>query len=271
MKSHDAETTCRLLIDKQAGGAWNMAVDELLLEQAATRGIWTLRLYQWDRATLSLGYFQPHRLRASHPASADCPLVRRVSGGGAILHDRELTYSLAVPEAHPLAIDAARLYRTVHGSLVAALAQLGIDAEMHDPASSPSLKPRPVVAKRPADESNADTASEPFLCFQRRAPGDVLVREAKIVGSAQRRRRGAILQHGSILLAASPAARELPGLAELSGRPVSAKMVQSAWLNLLKAALAVRFNCSELEPAESEAAGQIEAEKFANPAWTLRR
>jgi lipoate-protein ligase A len=255
-----SDITCRLLVDQPAGGSWNMAVDELLVEQAAAQGRWTLRLYQWDRPTLSLGYFQSHQLRASHPASADCPLVRRVSGGGAILHDRELTYCLAVPEEHPLATDAERLYRAVHGSLVAALGRLGIASEMNEPA--PVTKPRPLVAGSP---------EEPFLCFQRHALGDVLVQGVKVIGSAQRRRRGAILQHGSILLAASAAAPELPGIQELSGQPMSAKLMQTAWLNGFKERLALRLACSELEPAEIAAARRLEAEKFADPAWTLRR
>src|SRR5882724_9809402 len=88
----------RLIIDPPAHGAWNMAVDEALLESAAVDGIATLRLYQWSEPTLSLGYFQPAADRQTHPASRECPLVRRASGGGAILHDRELTYSLAIPE-----------------------------------------------------------------------------------------------------------------------------------------------------------------------------
>jgi lipoate-protein ligase A len=237
-----------------------MAVDELLVNQAAAQGQWTLRLYQWDRPTLSLGYFQSHELRQSHRPSVDCPLVRRVSGGGAIVHDRELTYCLAVSEEHPLATDAARLYQAVHGSLVEALDRLGIQAEMNEAQAAP-------CGQRWTVESTA----EPFLCFQRLAAGDVLVRGTKVIGSAQRRRRGAILQHGSILLATSAAAPELPGLQELSGQDMTAKRMQSAWLNLFKVRLGVRLSCAELEAAEIAAARQIEVEKFASAAWTLRR
>src|SRR5688572_3671775 len=88
----------RLIIDPPARGAWNMAVDELLLEEAC-RGARALRLYQWSEATLSLGYFQAAAERTEHTASRDCPLVRRASGGGAIVHHRELTYCLAMPVA----------------------------------------------------------------------------------------------------------------------------------------------------------------------------
>src|SRR5688500_20216584 len=95
--------TSRLLLDVPAPGAWNMAVDEALLESAALENRCTLRFYRWSEPTLSLGYFQRYEDRRQHAASLSCACVRRASGGGAILHDHELTYSLAVPPTHPLA------------------------------------------------------------------------------------------------------------------------------------------------------------------------
>src|SRR4051812_36941289 len=92
-----APVACRVLFDPPAEGAWNMAVDEALGEAAAETKIATLRFYGWSRPTLSLGYFQKHDERVAHVGSAGCELVRRASGGGAIVHDRELTYSLALP------------------------------------------------------------------------------------------------------------------------------------------------------------------------------
>src|SRR5262245_57717493 len=89
----------RLLSDPPAPGAWNMAVDEVLLTAAAASGQATLRFYTWNEPTLSLGYFQAAADRQQHAASLACTLVRRASGGGAILHDRELTYSVALPLA----------------------------------------------------------------------------------------------------------------------------------------------------------------------------
>src|SRR5262245_3748574 len=111
----------RLLIDPPASGAWNMAVDEALLETAATEGLPTLRFYEWERPTLSLGYFQSAADRVHHAASRECPVVRRASGGGAIVHDRELTYSIAVPQANPRSAAAAELYDSFHETLVQAL------------------------------------------------------------------------------------------------------------------------------------------------------
>src|SRR5438445_617792 len=83
---------CRLIHDLPGDGPWNMAVDEALLEDAARSGRPTLRFYGWAEPTLSLGYFQPYAQRASHPPSSRCAVVRRPTGGGAILHDAELTY-----------------------------------------------------------------------------------------------------------------------------------------------------------------------------------
>ena len=89
-----------------------MAVDEALLLDAAENGIATLRFYEWSEPTLSLGYFQRYDDRYSHAASRDCAIVRRQTGGGAILHDRELTYSLTLPASHR---NRAPVGATLHG------------------------------------------------------------------------------------------------------------------------------------------------------------
>src|SRR4051794_9804512 len=107
-------TRSQLIIDPPCDGAWNMALDEALLLSAERDGIGALRFYTWREPTLSLGYFQPHADRAAHAASKNCTLVRRASGGGAILHDRELTYSIALPRFHHFAHSAEKLYFAAH-------------------------------------------------------------------------------------------------------------------------------------------------------------
>ena len=77
---------CRLIVDPPASGAWNMAVDEALLESVADGGPATLRFYQWSEPTLSLGYFQPYADREQHEASRELTVVRRSTGGGALIH-----------------------------------------------------------------------------------------------------------------------------------------------------------------------------------------
>ena len=95
---------------------WNMAVDEMLLEWSAEHGGCCLRLYHWQEATLSLGYFQEYQDRGGHGPSRNCPVVRRLTGGGAIVHDAELTYSLVVHAGHPLAAARDALYHAAHGA-----------------------------------------------------------------------------------------------------------------------------------------------------------
>ena len=249
----DLLTTARLIVDGQAAGVWNMAVDEALLESAARGTGMTLRLYLWEEATLSLGYFQAHRDRRQHAASRRCPLVRRQTGGGAIVHDRELTYSFCVPPAHPLAVDVQTLYDQFHGSLVQALTELGAAAALCEKAARPT---------------NDD---EPFLCFQRRAVGDVLSGPSKIAGSAQRRSHGAVLQHGSILLHRSPAAPELPGIAELQGVSLAPEALIAHWTRILQERLGLQMELGRVSGAEVERAKQLAEEKYGAAAWTERR
>ncbi|MCC7425164.1 MAG: hypothetical protein IT428_33255, partial [Planctomycetaceae bacterium] len=83
-------------------GAWNMAIDEALLETAVDAEQCTLRFYRWSEPTVSLGYFQKPEEAAADPLLAGLPIVPRLSGGGAILHHHEWTYSIALPPGHPL-------------------------------------------------------------------------------------------------------------------------------------------------------------------------
>lgn len=243
---------CRFFQHESGAGAWNMAVDEALMEAAAADGIASLRFYQWTPATLSLGYFQPAEERLSHAASRECPLVRRASGGGAILHDRELTYSLAIPASSAWAKTAEKLYSATHDALAAALRSLGLTARI-------------------CPASQRKRTGEPFLCFERRAVGDLLVGDVKIAGSAQRRHRGAVMQHGSVLLRASRFAPELPGLEDVSGREIPLKSLAELFRN----GLASRLNIEWAQYAPPEAMerriASLERDKFAAHDWTFRR
>lgn len=244
----------RVLCDPPADGAWNMALDEALLASAGQSRLATLRFYQWSEPTLSLGYFQAHGDRGRHAASRRCPIVRRASGGGAILHDRELTYSLALPADHPWARRSEALYRLVHLALVELLAEWGIAARLC-----------------PAAERFTPAGSAPFLCFQRRTALDVVAGPLKLCGSAQRRRQGAVLQHGSLLLARSAFAPELPGLEELAGRPFDLQLVRAAWLERLLRRFEAEPQRDAITAAEQSCAATIAREKYGSGAWTLRR
>ena len=109
------------LVECPAGrGEWNMAVDEALAESVAISGECCLRFYCWSGHAVA-GLLSELRCREAHAASRDCPLVRRATGGGAIVHDREITYSLAVPANHPLATPAPDIVSAVHEALIRAL------------------------------------------------------------------------------------------------------------------------------------------------------
>jgi lipoyl(octanoyl) transferase len=252
-------TDCRLIIDPAGEGAWNMALDEALLESAQADGVATLRFYQWNEPTLSLGYFQPHADRRLHPASSACPLVRRASGGGAILHDREITYSVALPSGHPLAIRAQRLYDVVHGSLIETLARLGVLAQLYSPPDASAAQPPTAQA------------SKPFLCFQRREHGDVVLGQFKIAGSAQRRQRGAVLQHGSVLWSRSQFAPELPGVINLADCRLKMQELLDLWPPQLASALGFHSTFDELSDEVRARAQAIERQKFSSAEWTQRR
>lgn len=250
---HNTLAPGRFFVDEPAAGDWNMAVDEVLLEGAAERQRAALRFYRWSEPTLSLGYFQHARDRERHPPSRDCPLVRRQTGGGAILHDREWTYCLAVPLAHPLAADATRLYTAVHEALRSALAEFGVATTLG------------------TARQHSAAAAEPFLCFQRRTPGDVLFGNSKICGSAQRRPRGAVLQHGSLLLAASPHAPELPGIGELTGENLDCRALVESWASQIGRRLDLELAVARLTESERVAVRALTLEKYGTAAWSLRR
>lgn len=249
----------RLLIDPPAAGAWNMAVDEALLETAASTGQATLRFYQWQEPTLSLGYFQAAADREQHAASLSCPFVRRASGGGAILHDRELTYSLAIAQASGSASAARELYEAFHQTLIEILATFGVKVALHREVTTCDTM------------TQLPRSGEPFLCFQRRACFDVICGGPKIAGSAQRRRRGAVLQHGSILLARSSCAPELPGIAELSNRHIAPAELTQRWLPHLLAELHAKPLPGELTPAEVDRAQHLAAVRFSAAGYVSRR
>ena len=172
-----------------------MAVDEALLETAISDGVATLRWYQWSEPTVSLGYFQKSAELAGDTLLSHLPAVRRLSGGGAILHDDELTYSVALPANQKLFERPEQLYDIVHEAIAGSLREMGFPVSL-----------RGQTLKR---------ADEPLLCFLRQDSHDLTLDGNKVLGSAQRRRRGAILQHGSLIRRASPMAMHLPGLADL--------------------------------------------------------
>lgn len=162
-----------------ADGATNMATDHALLERAAATGEAVLRIYAWERPTLSFGMHERARVTQEALAAHGVDVVRRPTGGRALLHHREVTYSITTPA---LGIGLSESYRAINALLLAALRRLGVQA---------------TEAERRARATAPDGAA----CFAEPNVGELVVDGRKLVGSAQRRDGNALLQHGSILLA----------------------------------------------------------------------
>lgn len=251
--------------DEPAPGPENMAADEVLAAEAAEAGRLLVRLYGWSEPTVSLGGFQRLADARACPAIAGLPLVRRPSGGGAIVHGSDLTYAVAVPRDHPWGRDPQILYDVFHAALVRLLQRLGVAASQH------------------AGRGREAGDEERLLCFDRRARGDVVVDGGaagddghKILGSAQRRLRGAVLQHGSLLLrkpgrVAEQAAH--PGLFDLEAslEPHDPQWLAREWLALAAGSAANLEVRPESFSSERAAAITAAAGRFQASTWLGRR
>jgi lipoate-protein ligase A len=244
--------TVRLLPFAPADGATNMAADEALLETAAEHGLASLRFYTWAEPTLSLGYFQPAAARSGVPNLEGLAWVRRSTGGAAIVHHHELTYALALP--------AGKVWQPPGESWVCRFHHV-----VRDVLAAHGVTGRMVVC-------GEETQLGEVLCFLHQTPGDLTVGGSKVAGSAQRKMRGALLQHGSLLLRRSEFAPELPGINDAAGRELFTP-------EGFAAELAGRFAGDTgwaLVPGdwtdhERTRIPVIRSEKYANPAWNRKR
>lgn len=266
-----------LYLDSPARGSWNMSVDQALLEHCEATGRPIVRLYQWSPATLSLGYFQKYDERVLHPASTSLDLVRRATGGGAIVHDRELTYSLCMPSEERWSRENRLLYDSVHEAILGTLREFGIEAELYSVERKPSQSPfAGTISSDPGEQlagcgSRSGSAATPFLCFQRRAVGDVTYQGHKVGGSAQRRGKQALLQHGSILLQKSNFAPELPGLEEISGVGLNCETFGEIFIRQLARELNLQLEIATLAEPLKKRAEEIESATFAATNWNRNR
>ena len=247
----------RLIIDSPTDALSNMAIDEAMLTCAGLgQSPPTVRFYRWSQPSISLGHFQRftevEQLDSSFNRLA---VVRRVTGGGAILHDAELTYSLVLPADHRLVDKRGpqTLYLAVHQALIAVLSSFGLSAELR-------------CGNKPASQQKG-----PFFCFERANPSDVMVCGRKIAGSAQRRTLKALLQHGSLMLD-NPLRQ--PGLTTLAehrlSRPADTDTLARAWANELTKTLGLNLIEGNLTEAETALAEQLRT-KYASDEWTKRR
>ncbi len=195
--------------DAPQSGRFNMSMDAALLQLASEREQSTVRIYGWLEPTVTLGYFQGAAGPVESPF-VGLPVVRRLSGGGAILHDQEITYSLVLPGSHPSRQDPSSIYEIVHRAIIGLLGRVGVPCQLRSEFDdTASLQPSATIAAQ---------TPEPFLCFLRKNANDIVHESGhKVVGSAQRRRKGITLQHGSILLKSSLHAPQVLGIVDLNG------------------------------------------------------
>ncbi len=297
--------TWRLIESGFGSAARNMGVDEAIMRAVASgEQPPTLRLYGWRPPGLSLGYFQPldAGIDVAESRRRGYDLVRRPTGGRAILHDDEVTYSFCIRQEEIRGGHSVmESYRQISRGIIAGLARLGAEVSMGDDrerrphrrqrpgaqgsrgaAEGAVLEPRTVLPH----SSNSDHATR-TICFARTARCDLQAAGRKIVGSAQVRREGAILQHGSVPITIDPeahaavmpgmgdvsvAARRLEraaqGVAQLLGRPVSFEELSAALATGFAEAFAVTLSPQPLSPEEAAMAQYLQAEKYAADAWT---
>jgi lipoate-protein ligase A len=194
----------RVLTSYDMPGSYHMALDELLLESVIAGGAPVVRFYTWQPAALSLGVNQHiGEINRAECANRGIGLVRRLTGGRAVLHQHELTYSVIAPDNDPrVSGGVIESYRKISGALVLGLQSLGVDVSLAAPNKALL---RAVSAAGRTSELDLPEAAEiastnGAICFDVSSAYELEAHGRKLVGSAQARRGGAILQHGSVLL-----------------------------------------------------------------------
>ncbi len=270
-------TNWRLLYTPPARGAWNMAVDEAILEHVQ-RGESqpTLRLYAWQPACLSLGRAQSFKdVDVERLTSQGWDVVRRVTGGRAILHIDELTYSVTgSAEELVLAGGVLGSYNRLAQALLYAVRELGLPVEM----------------KEEVGHAKSATYVNP-ICFEVSSAYEIIGSGKKLIGSAQARRKEGVLQHGSLPLTGDltricdvlifkdealrqHAAQRLLARAttveSVLGVETDWETAAQALVKGFEAQLGIHFQRGEMSRSESERAEELVKEKYAHPAWTER-
>ena len=265
----------RLLITPPARGAWNMALDESILEQIGrNESAPTLRLYAWEPACLSLGHAQPFAdVDTARLKQHGWEVVRRATGGRAILHTDELTYSVIAPLDEPtVAGSILESYNRIAQALLMAVKSLELPVEMKEGKANNGATPNPV-------------------CFEVPSTYEITVDGKKLIGSAQARKKEGVLQHGSLpltgdltricqaLVFKNESAREDASKRLLErattvesalGREISWEAAAQAFVHAFEAQLGLSFERGKLSESESKRTEELVREKYDHPSWTER-
>lgn len=268
--------TWRLILNSPANGAWNMAVDEAILEFAIKKTVPpTLRLFDWHPCTLSLGHAQPIAdINLEELEKRGWRLVRRPTGGRAILHTDELTYSICAHQDNPIVSgNVIESYRRISIGLLKTLELIGINAD-----SKPKIMSEKQLAANP-------------ICFQYPSDYEITFQSKKLIGSAQARKNNGVLQHGSVPLfgditriiqvlsyfnhnekSQSEVAlkKRATTIEEISNRHVTWCELAEAFNQGFSEALNIKFEKDSLSDDEIKRAVKLYQNKYSNSKWTFR-
>lgn len=265
----------RLIIHEPGDAAFNMAADEAILAACGRDAVPpTLRLYGWDPVAVSAGYFQDVKkdIDLDYCASRGWPVVRRLTGGRAVLHSDELTYSVAAPVSSPLfPRDVAGTYRVIAGGLLAGLHRLGIPAEI-------------IAARDKVKVTDAVKGSA--ACFSSISWYELAVGGKKVAGSAQRRWAAAFLQHGSLLTRQQPQEQldalkkrdaatlnaltsGMTSLYEAAGREILREELIQAISDGFEEALGITLSPGALTPEEEQETARLMTARYGADVWNL--
>jgi lipoate-protein ligase A len=248
-------------------GSWNMAVDDYLFHSLGEDPRTVVRFYRWSRPTVSLGYSQAVDKVADleYCRRHGIDVVRRMTGGKLVLHDREITYSVCSSDTTAFSATLAESYRLISNGLIRGLEKMGLRARLAGEA--------PVSYRRGL-----------MPCFSYPARDEIEIDGRKIIGSAQKRVGARFLQHGSIPLeasverlrkvAATGAAAEqllLTSLTEALGRPVSFEWAVDHFVQGLAEYFSISFRPLVFSDEERQAILRTQREKYGNPVWTQAR
>lgn len=272
----------RFIVTEGMSPAMNMAVDEAILQLHSEGKVPpTVRFYTWNPATLSIGYFQKaaKEINLELVQEKGIGFVRRATGGRAVLHDQELTYSVVVSESHPeMPSSVTEAYKVISLGLLHGFQNLGLDAEMVSLASD--------------EEKEKYSSPGSSACFDSPSWYELVVEGKKVAGSAQTRQKGVILQHGSILLdmdvellfsllhfssdrlkerMMESFRKKAVTINEVSNRPVSLQEAMEAFRDGFATGLKVELVKGELTPEERALAEELAASRYSTDEWNLRR
>ncbi|WP_040228728.1 lipoate--protein ligase family protein [Bhargavaea cecembensis] len=262
--------------------SYNMALDEALLDLHSRGEIPpVIRFYEWNPPTLSIGYFQEAEKAVDLDRVREQGLgfVRRPTGGRAVLHDRELTYSVIVSESHPdMPATVTEAYRVISAGLLQGFRNVGLEAELAVPAGE--------------EEKEALRKPKSAVCFDAPSWYELVVGGRKAAGSAQTRQKGVILQHGAIPVGLDldklvsvfrfssedkrrEMKRKLEGKAVsiegLLGRPVPVAECVEAFREGFREGLGINLSDFNPTPEQEELVARLEREKYASDLWNFKK